>query len=98
MRSGVYDVRKVDVWSVGATVWEMAEAEPPFINIEDPQQLPDTWPELSRSDAYAQSFRDFLSYCSSPSSSRPTAHDLLTVRFYIIRLNVLSADLGVIFF
>lgn len=79
MRDGVYDARKVDVWSLGATVWEMAETEPPFIGIDDPQQIPDTWPDLSQPEIYSRSFHDFLSLCSKPSSSRPSAHDLLMV-------------------
>ncbi|KAJ7607403.1 hypothetical protein FB45DRAFT_1135466 [Roridomyces roridus] len=30
VRSGSYDPLKIDVWSVGATIWELAEANPPF--------------------------------------------------------------------
>lgn len=77
--SGRYDVRKVDVWSAGATVWEMAESEPPFIDIEDPRQIPNKWPELSQAENFSQSLHDFLSLASSPPSIRPSAHDLLTV-------------------
>ncbi|KAL5498298.1 hypothetical protein ACEPAH_2439 [Sanghuangporus vaninii] len=83
MRTGSYDARKVDVWSAGATAWEMAEAEPPFMNtdISDPRQLPQRWPTLSRFDTYSRSFHDFLHLCSNPPSSRPTANDLLTTPF-----------------
>ena len=77
--SGYYDVRKIDVWSVGATVWEMAESEPPFIDIEDPRQLPGKWPELSQAENFSQSLHEFLSLASSPPSSRPSANDLLMV-------------------
>ena len=81
MRNGPYDARKVDVWSAGATAWEMAEAEPPFMNmdISDPRQIPQRWPARSRADSYSHSFHDFLSLCSKPPSSRPSANDLLTV-------------------
>ncbi|KAJ7446635.1 hypothetical protein FB451DRAFT_1390771 [Mycena latifolia] len=30
VRSGPYDPLKVDVWSVGATVWELAKGTPLF--------------------------------------------------------------------
>ena len=81
MRNGPYDARKVDVWSAGATAWEMAETEPPFMNmdISDPRQIPQRWPALSRADTYSHSFHDFLSLCSKPPSSRPSANDLLMV-------------------
>ena len=78
MRSGEYDVRKVDVWAAGATVWEMAESEPPFMGM-DPSDMPDCLPALTRSNLYSSSFHDFLSLCSSPMPSRPTANDLLMV-------------------
>ncbi|KAL5478822.1 hypothetical protein ACEPAI_2099 [Sanghuangporus weigelae] len=83
MRTGSYDARKVDVWSAGATAWEMAEAEPPFMNmdISDPRQLPQRWPTFPRSDSYSRSFHDFLHLCSDPPSSRPSANDLITTPF-----------------
>ncbi|KAI5117130.1 hypothetical protein M0805_007714 [Coniferiporia weirii] len=81
MRSGSYDARKVDVWSAGATAWEMAENEPPFMDVADPRLLPDLWPTLSQADSFSRSFHNFLSSCSSPPSSRPTANDLLTTSF-----------------
>lgn len=86
MRSGEYDVRKVDVWAAGATVWEMAESEPPFMEM-DPSDMPDCWPALTRSDLYSTSFHDFLSLCSSPMSSRPNANDLLTVSHLTIEIS-----------
>ncbi|TDL26886.1 kinase-like protein [Rickenella mellea] len=73
MRSGSYDARKVDVWSAGATAWEMAESEPPFVDYDDPAQIPDSWPELSQPEIYSRSFHDFLHLCSQSPDSRPSA-------------------------
>lgn len=74
----------MDVWSLGATVWEMAETEPPFA---DMQQVDDRWPPLSRPEIYSPAFRDFLRQCSEPPATRPTASELKKVssshpRFY----------------
>jgi len=82
MRQGLYDVRKVDVWSLGATVWGMAETEPPFANIEDVSQVPDRLPPLSRAQIFSKEFHDFPSPWSSPAYlSRPTAKELLKSPF-----------------
>lgn len=75
--SGSYDPLKIDVWSVGATVWEIAEANPPF---SDTQQPADRWPPLSEPALYPPSFHDFLRLCSEPAASRPTPKALLEVR------------------
>ena len=77
-------MRKVDAWSVGATVWEMVESEPPFIEIEDPREIPDKWPALSQPELYSRSLHDFIRFCSSPPATRPNAKDLLMVRGYAL--------------
>lgn len=77
--SGPYNALKVDVWSLGATIWELAQAEPPFSDLTDPRQFGDQWPELSQPEIYSRSFHDFLNLCSKPSSSRPEPHELLNV-------------------
>ena len=79
-RRGTYNALKVDVWSLGATVWEMAEAEPPFSDVTDPRQLGSELPGLRQPEIYSRSFHDFLQLCSRPSSSRLDPHDLLNVR------------------
>ncbi|KAF7793532.1 hypothetical protein EIP86_004646 [Pleurotus ostreatoroseus] len=77
MRSGPYNALKVDVWSLGATVWELAEAEPPFADVTDPSQLGDRWPPLQQANNFSRSFQTFLRLCSEPSKSRPNPDDLL---------------------
>ncbi|KAF8192664.1 kinase-like domain-containing protein [Mycena galopus ATCC 62051] len=78
VRSGSYDPLKIDVWSVGATVWELAEAAPPF---SDTQQPADRWPALSDPAPYPPSFHEFLRMCSEPAASRPTPGALLETPF-----------------
>ncbi|KAL6308926.1 kinase-like domain-containing protein [Sparassis latifolia] len=81
IRRGSYNALKVDVWSLGATVWEMAEAEPPFFGIEDPRQLADRWPPLRQPEIYSRSFHDFLHQCSQPNSLRPDPDTLSKMPF-----------------
>ncbi|KAJ7153517.1 kinase-like protein [Mycena crocata] len=78
VRSGAYDPLKIDVWSVGATVWELAEAAPPF---SDTQQPAERWPPVSDPTLYPPSFDDFLRLCSEPAASRPTPGELLETPF-----------------
>ncbi|KAF9526014.1 kinase-like domain-containing protein [Crepidotus variabilis] len=78
IRRGPYNALKVDVWSLGATVWEMAETQPPFA---DTKQLADRWPPVSQPELYKPAFHDFLRKCSEPSISRPSAEELLKSSF-----------------
>ncbi|KAJ7701561.1 kinase-like domain-containing protein [Mycena rosella] len=78
VRSGAYDPLKIDVWSVGATVWELAEAAPPF---SDTQQPAERWPPVSDPALYAPAFHEFLRQCSEPAASRPTPGALLQTPF-----------------
>lgn len=71
-----YNALKVDVWSLGATVWETAEAEPPF---SSSQQLSDRWPPLSKPKLFSPAFHDFLRQCSEPAALRPSPANLCSV-------------------
>jgi serine/threonine-protein kinase CLA4 len=76
---GPYNALKVDVWSLGATVWETAQASPPFAEVQDPRLIGDRWPSLHQPEIYSRSFHEFLRLCSEPSASRPNPGELLNV-------------------
>jgi len=81
VKRGPYDPLKVDVWSLGATVWEMAEAQPPFSAVQDPRQIGNQWPPLTQPEIYSRCFHEFLRLCSEPSAARPSPHELSDTAF-----------------
>ncbi|KAG8852605.1 hypothetical protein FRB96_008604 [Tulasnella sp. 330] len=84
MRRGQpYDPHEADVWSVGATVWEIVEGDPPFIDTQDTKNFQDRWPPLSAEKDHSDELQDFLHQCSEPARSRPRASELLHSPFVL---------------
>ncbi|KAH7908680.1 kinase-like domain-containing protein [Hygrophoropsis aurantiaca] len=81
MRAGSYNALNVDAWSLGATVWELAQTEPPFADVQDVRQIGTQWPPLRHPELYSRAFHDFLKLCSRPSASRPNPNELLNTPF-----------------
>ena len=80
--SGLYDPLKVDVWSLGATTWELVHGDPPFADVQDTRRIVGTQlPPVRQPVALSRSFHDFLHLCSQPAASRPDPDELLNVRF-----------------
>ena len=79
--SGLYDPLKVDVWSLGATTWELVHGDPPFADVQDTRRIVGTQlPPVRQPVALSRSFHDFLHLCSRPAASRPDPDELLNVR------------------
>jgi serine/threonine protein kinase len=82
MRTGLYDPLKVDVWSLGATTWELAHGDPPFADVQDMRDIFGAQlPPVRQPEAFSRSFHDFLHSCSQPAASRPDPDELLEADF-----------------
>src|SRR6266702_417431 len=78
---GLYDPLKVDVWSLGATTWELAHGELPFSDVQDMRQITGhQLPPVRQPETLSRSFHDFLHLCSQPVASRSDPDELLNVR------------------
>jgi serine/threonine protein kinase len=81
-RSGLYDPLEVDVWSLGATMWELIHGDPPFEDVKDTRDIVGgQLPPVREPETFSRSFHDFLHLCSQPAASRPDPDELLDVRF-----------------
>ncbi|KAF8836060.1 kinase-like protein [Paxillus ammoniavirescens] len=92
MRAGPYNALKVDLWSLGATVWELAETVPPFsmpaspstqttFSIQSARQVGPQWPPLSHPEHYSRGFHEFLRLCGREAAGRPGPGELLNTPF-----------------
>jgi serine/threonine-protein kinase CLA4 len=78
----LYDPLKVDVWSLGATTWELVHGNPPFEDVKDTRDIVGgQLPPVREPEAFSRTFHDFLQSCSQPAASRPDPDELLDVRF-----------------
>ncbi|KAF9553865.1 kinase-like protein [Agrocybe pediades] len=89
VRRAPYNALKVDVWSLGATVWEMAQQDPPFSDTMGPKTVGpngltgERWPPLRQPELYSPAFHDFLRRCSEHATVRPDPAELLKSSFII---------------
>jgi len=82
---------KIDVWSLGVTIIEMATGEPPFFNLKPFQfilQLPKlvfSLPELNKkAQKYSPALRDLVAQClQHDPNKRPHASKLLEHAFIV---------------
>jgi RIO-like serine/threonine protein kinase len=83
IRGKKYDT-KVDVWSLGILMMEMAEGDPPYMDLPTLKALflisKKGVPGLKEPEKWSEHFRDFVSQClKMKPSHRPHATDLLQV-------------------
>eukprot|EP01122_Echinamoeba_exundans_P014147 TRINITY_DN6348_c0_g7_i1.p1 TRINITY_DN6348_c0_g7~~TRINITY_DN6348_c0_g7_i1.p1 ORF type:complete len:1031 (+),score=156.79 TRINITY_DN6348_c0_g7_i1:192-3284(+) len=82
IRGSEYD-QKVDIWSLGIMLMEMAEGEPPYMEFPPLRALflitTKGIPPLKKQDKWSPELQDFLSRClEKESADRPTAEELLS--------------------
>lgn len=83
IRGRKYD-SKVDIWSLGILIMEMAEGDPPLMELPMLKALVEISkkgvPPLKEPERFSEQFRDFLGKClNMKPGSRPTSHELIQV-------------------
>jgi p21-activated kinase 1 len=100
-----YDA-KIDIWSLGVLIFEMAQNNPPYIEHPPLKALylivSNGLPSLQDPDRFSEQFKDFLKLCTTMNPIlRPDAESLLKVSYtflyYIIRLMYCVAPVHYIF-
>ncbi|CAG8534229.1 556_t:CDS:10 [Acaulospora morrowiae] len=76
-----YDT-KVDIWSLGISIIEMAEGNPPYMDEEPLEAIKkiaqDGVPELNNPERWSDIFKDFLAICTeTDSSKRKTSAEMI---------------------
>jgi len=85
-RAQLYD-NKVDIWSMGIMMFEMAEGEPPYFELNEVEALTkiatEGVPLLHEPDMWSAEITDFIliQCCHMDSTKRSSASDLLTHSF-----------------
>ena len=84
---------EVDIFSVGSTIWELAEGMMPYHGIGGMDSLmqhrlanPDTL--LPMNEAWPADLRDFIVRCFAPRDTRPNASKLLKDKFILQGLDI----------
>ncbi|KAI3634932.1 hypothetical protein MIR68_007313 [Amoeboaphelidium protococcarum] len=76
---------KADIWSLGITVYEMAEQVPPYADVDPMKALfliPRNPPAQLEGDQHSKPLKEFVSACLNDDPElRPTADDLLKLKF-----------------
>lgn len=83
----------VDIWSLGIMCRELAEGEPPYVDVPPMRALfyivSQGLPEISNIESRSPDFLDFLSCCLNPEpSARPTATELLQHPFLSLACDI----------
>jgi len=78
---------KVDIWSIGVMALEMAEGEPPYLDLPPLTALRliiiDGIPPLHNQDAWSQDFKDYLNSCLSiATDTRFSSRELMMHPFH----------------
>lgn len=97
IRGQEYDT-KVDIWSLGIMIMEMAEGEPPYMEFPPLRALflitTKGIPDLKEPSKWSQNFQNFVALClEKDPSQRPDALELLKVRLFSYPLIIFRTNI-----